>query len=224
MKKFYIAIVLLTLYLAIPNIGKTATALQYEQTAVVKISGSDLRRPPKKIKRSERLEVIDFTEKITSRMAHHFQGLKSIDLRQCDGLKKICPGAFECCRFLEGVHLPPGVLTIGARAFRNCFHLGSLNLEDCKDLRELGCNAFEGCAALVELRFPGSLEIVGKECFMYCDLLESVDFSPCVNLRLMGEPTFDFCEKLKSVMFSQRFHFGEGIFVNCPSLRVRFAV
>jgi hypothetical protein len=78
--------------------------------------------------------------------------------------------AFEGCRGLSALTLPPKVTTIYDYAFRDCTGLTALALSSM--LRYIGSDAFKSCAGLTELALPASLEHIGSDAFRGCTRLK----------------------------------------------------
>ena len=67
---------------------------------------------------------------------------------------------------VTSVVVPPGVDTIGDRAFRQCSSLTSVTLPD--SLRGIGVGAFSRCSGLTSLTLPDSLRSIGMNVFSGC--------------------------------------------------------
>ena len=74
-----------------------------------------------------------------------------------DGLEVIGRRAFEDCRSLREILIPPSVRMIEAWAFEDCLGLTTVILND--GLEEIGRRAFNGCA-FVRIDIPPSVRMI----------------------------------------------------------------
>ena len=66
------------------------------------------------------------------------------------------------------------VISIGNKAFLNCYALMSVTLPD--SLQTIGMSAFENCRALISVEIPESVTTLGSSAFKSCKALTSVKF------------------------------------------------
>ncbi len=78
--------------------------------------------------------------------------------------------ALETITFEKGSQLQ----TIGAHAFRECYHLKEIAIPE--NVTAIGIEAFESCSSLRSVKFPASLTSIGKEAFISCTALKSAEF------------------------------------------------
>ena len=83
-----------------------------------------------------------------------------------DGVKAICPFAFEDCQ-IESVTLPDSLVYIGEQAFSCCTNVASVSIP--RGVEEIGDYAFIGCVKLKDVTFMGDqLPKIGERAFPQC--------------------------------------------------------
>lgn len=83
-----------------------------------------------------------------------------------DGITVIPPTAFNSCG-LTHVHIPEGVVEIGAQAFEYNFYMNGVRLPST--LRRIGMHAFASCASVNPSTIPDKVESIGVSAFSECD-------------------------------------------------------
>ena len=92
-----------------------------------------------------------------------------------DGVMRIGEGAFEYCRYINGVTIPNSVEYIGARAFQCCINLTSISIP--RSVTGIGEFAFWECSRLARITIPSSINRVGRNAFGRVNNLKEVYFS-----------------------------------------------
>lgn len=106
-----------------------------------------------------------------------------------DHVTRIGNSAFDCCPFLEDVHIPDSVTEIGASAFQHCSSLREIDIPDsvvgigsfaflcCRRLErvcisrsveEIDLGAFDCCKSLKEMRIHASVTDIEENAFDDC--------------------------------------------------------
>lgn len=123
--------------------------------------------------------------------------------------------AFNNCRSLTTIKLPPKLSAIGIGAFCLCSNLRTVIFPE--NLLKIGEGAFANCESLVCFNLPDSIELIDKYAFTGCVDLKSVTMPGKVTTIEIA--TFKDCVSLKSVILH------EGVttiknqaFWNCQSL------
>ncbi len=121
-----------------------------------------------------------------------FKGLTSLQevSYMGDNIEFIEEEAFRDCDNLLAVHLPEGLKTIGAQAFRNCVALYCTNDNGSYDsymklpstLRRIESQAFQRCLALEDVYFNDGLEYIGRWGFAGCTKLSNVELPSSVDV------------------------------------------
>lgn len=175
-------------------------------------------------------------------LEHVFQDnddIKSFDEFQFFiGLKMVERNAFNGCKFLEHITLPPQIASIENYAFMSCKRLKKIIFPG--KLESIGEYAFSECSSLEGVSFPNSLIKLGYSAFTECKGLKHVrfnhslpltqwSFSGCVNLETVdlgdgivdiGNGTFFECKALEKVVIPPQVKsIGEDVFHNCYALR-----
>ena len=123
--------------------------------------------------------------------------------------------AFNGCKSLTRVMIPPGVTTIGDGAFMKCESLTSITIPD--SVTTIGASAFNGCESLTSVTMPSSVKNIGALMFSGCESLMSVTIPPSVEI--IGSFAFDGCKSLTSVTIpSSVKNIGAFAFERCESL------
>ena len=102
--------------------------------------------------------------------------------------------AFNGCRALTSITLPPAITSIGNYAFVSCQVLTSLALPST--LTSIGSSAFGNCYALTSIEFPNGLTSIGSSAFMNSGLT-SVTIPASVTD--IGTNPFRSCSALESI-------------------------
>ena len=104
-------------------------------------------------------------------IAHTYQDGKGI-IRFDKPVTYIGNDAFYCCRNLQSIFLPDGVVTIGDRAFSYCLSLTTITIPN--SVTEIGNWAFEGCKSLTSITIPNSVTNLHASTFTNCENLSSI--------------------------------------------------
>lgn len=137
---------------------------------------------------------------------------------EVDGLPVIgLQGTFEDNRTVRSVVLPEGLVSIGARTFRNCYSLESVNFPGT--LKTIGDFAFDGCLSLsVPVRLPDGLTGLGFFAFRSCASITAVSLPG--TLTNMGDEVFSSCPSLSAVTLKEGVsRIPSGTFFGCTSLK-----
>ncbi len=124
------------------------------------------------------------------------------------GTKSIGWYAFDGCRALEEIDIPPTVEWIGERAFANCSSLKKISLT--KSVQQIGQAAFMNCRSLEEFKIPKGVERIEAFTFSGCENLRAVEFPSSV--KCVEEKAFEFCSSLEKVTVSKWCQVEDGAF------------
>jgi hypothetical protein len=83
-----------------------------------------------------------------------------------DGLQRIGESAFNRCRSLICIIIPPSVTSIDNWAFYNCTALVEVVLHE--GLKRIGRGAFDGCRLLCHIDIPHSVTYIGENACNGC--------------------------------------------------------
>ena len=132
-------------------------------------------------------------------------GLKRVDLSECEKLETIGDSCFSNCKDLEEVILPPNLQVIGSSAFSNCPKLTVIKLPD--SVRKIELGAFNN-TGISEIILPNEI----KACELYSrklrviatnkkEVKEDLFFSACVaelvlpdEIEVFGRKCFNSAE------------------------------
>lgn len=132
------------------------------------------------------------------------------------GLQSIGSHAFQGCRSLRKILIPPGVTYIGKAAFSRC--RGLFRADFPTALEEIGPYAFLECG-LTALRLPAGVRTIGRRAFSGCAALEQVDFPPECRLEAIGTECFSDCTSLRKIALpDSALQLGDGLFSGCLAL------
>ncbi len=124
--------------------------------------------------------------------------------------------AFKDCNGLTSVDMPSSVTTVGDSAFSGCTYLTSVNLAD--GLKTIGNHAFSGCTYLTSVNLADGLKTIGNHAFSDCTSLASVNIPSSVTT--FGNYTFSNCTSLESVTLADGLKvIGSGMFNGCKALK-----
>ena len=112
-----------------------------------------------------------------------------------DGIVTIGAAAFENCKSVTEVILPPSVKTIDKYAFFGCISLKSINIPD--DAIYLGEHAFEYCENLRRIELPINFAEIDDCAFRGCLNLEYIVIPN--RIRRIGKYAFEYCRKLADI-------------------------
>lgn len=85
--------------------------------------------------------------------------------------------AFDLCRSLRWVCIPPTVKKVAIFAMQNCSSLTSVAIPS--GITEIGGAAFRGCTGLASVYVPGGVTKVGGSAFDICHGVRVYDFTGC---------------------------------------------
>jgi thioredoxin-related protein len=92
------------------------------------------------------------------------------------GVVEIPVQAFEGCRSLTQVSVPPSVKRIGGAAFADCSALERIDFIAPAGVEEIPYRAFAGCSSLTLFTVPSSVKKIGDYAFAGCSKLEMIEF------------------------------------------------
>lgn len=115
------------------------------------------------------------------------------------GIITIGEYSFDDCSNLKEVVISKTVTAIGDKAFRYCYKLTKVKFETESKLETIGLNAFAYCEKLTEITIPANVTTIGDNAFRYCSKLTKVEFEEESKLETIGEYAFDTCEKLAEI-------------------------
>ena len=126
---------------------------------------------------------------------------KGVKLKLSQSLETIGESAFEALD-VASVELPDSVISIGNRAFYNCYTLHSFTLGENSQLQSLGKDIFIGCPLdQGEIDLPDTIQDIWCDVFENGTFSEKVVFSP--NLWMLGMRAFGSnCTGLEKVFFT----------------------
>lgn len=138
-------------------------------------------------------------------------------------LMKIEDYTFSNCEVLESIDIPNNVVAIKRGAFENCSKLEYINISAESSLRKIEDYAFYGCISLKKIFLP---EMLGEVCsyeengggtFGECESLEEIDLP--ARIAYLNEAMFLNCKKLKTVIIPYNVQFLDSdLFFGCDSL------
>ncbi len=131
-----------------------------------------------------------------------------------EGTKGIASQCFsDYCSNLTSIYIPNTVITIGYRAFYNCYSLKSVTIPN--SVKTIGANAFES-SGLKSVSLSNSLTYIGNQAFFSCDL-GAVTLPG--SLLYIGKSAFTSC-KISSINIpSSVTYIGAGAFSSCEKLK-----
>ena len=103
--------------------------------------------------------------------------------------------AFRECTELNSVSIPTSVTAIGEVAFCNCSGLTSMTIPN--SVSSIADYTFAGCSGLTEVNIPESVTSLGKSAFSDCKNLTSITIPESVSV--IGERAFYYCIGLTSI-------------------------
>ncbi len=154
-----------------------------------------------------------------------------------EGVKVICPLAFDGCKNLTNVTLPSSLTLLGSGSFQNCKSLTSITIP--AGVNKIYNSVFSGCNNLTTVSVSGALNKIYGSAFRGCesltaitipegtDCIESYTFSTCRSLTdvkipdsvlRIDEYAFYRCRGLKSITIPQGvLNIGSHAFDQCLS-------
>ena len=132
-----------------------------------------------------------------------------------DGVKSICPYAFNRCEGITKIHIPDGLTYIGEYAFQSC--TGITELTFGKSLKEIDDGAFSGCTGITSIKLPNSLIRINDFAFSNCTALTDIAFGS--SLKIINDYAFSYCSALTEVVIPKNVTYvGRGAFGYQPAL------
>lgn len=87
--------------------------------------------------------------------------------------KRICEGAFKCCKKLKKITIPDSVLFFENEVFSGCSKLTDIKISN--KIASIGKLCFEDCIEMEKIKIPSEYYIyVDKKCFQNCTSLTKV--------------------------------------------------
>lgn len=131
-------------------------------------------------------------------------------------VKTLCEKLFSGMQSLTVVNLSH-VMTIGKKAFSECYRLRTLNLGD--QLDSIGESAFSDCYALTNLSFPSTIRTIANSAFEDCSSVTSISFPSDCNLENIGVSAFNGCSALTAFKCPNTVtNIGSSAFKDCRKL------
>ena len=147
---------------------------------------------------------------------HGNNDIKSFDeLQYFIGLELIGRSAFNKCKGLEHITLPPQITRIENYAFLSCVKLKEIKFPN--HLEVIGEYSFSECNSLEEVSFPNSLIGLGNCAFSDCKGLKHVCFNHSIPVTRWS---FSGCENVETIDLGDRMDdIGNGSFFDCKALK-----
>lgn len=147
---------------------------------------------------------------------HGNNDIKSFDeFQYFIGLELIGRSAFNKCKGLERIKLPPQITRIENYAFLSCANLKKIEFPS--HLEVIGEYSFSECNSLEEVNFPNSLMKMGFSAFADCKGLKHIRFNHSIPVTRWA---FSGCENLLTLDLGDRMDdIGNGSFFECKNLR-----
>ena len=94
-----------------------------------------------------------------------FSNLVTLDLSNCENLKKIKEFAFKDAYSLQDIKFPTSLKKIKSGSFENCTSLMKLDLSYLLKISEIPCDFLKKSWALKEIIFPPNIRKIGTRSF-----------------------------------------------------------
>lgn len=131
------------------------------------------------------------------------------------GLEIVGRSAFNKCKGLEHITLPPQITRIENYAFLSCVKLKEIKFPN--HLEVIGEYSFSECSSLEEVSLPNSLIKLGNSAFSDCKGLKRIRFNHSISVPLW---CFSGCENVETVDLGDRMDdIGNGSFFECKALK-----
>jgi len=115
------------------------------------------------------------------------------------GVLEIGSSAFYGLVKVIGVNIGPSVVTIGLRAFSNCYGITDLSFGTNNALTTIGERAFFQCTSITSpLIIPNSVTSIGYAAFYQCSGITDLSFGTNNALTTIGSYAFQYCESITS--------------------------
>ena len=140
-----------------------------------------------------------------------FAGCTALKTVNISSLKNISDCLFENCTALNRVVTSADLVSVGAKAFKNCSNLASIILSSAW----LGSEAFYGCSKLEQINIP-NVESLGNNTFNGCINLNEINIP---NVKSLGNNTFKGCSALKKANILACESISDSVFKDCAALQ-----
>lgn len=122
--------------------------------------------------------------------------------------------AFESCRDVTAVTLPPSIKEISEKAF---WYTNITTITLPNGLEKVGNSVFSGCKSLSSITFPNTVTQIGDHCLSNCESLTMANLSAALLEIPLG--LFNKCKKLESIIIPNSVKkIGGCAFSHCTSL------
>lgn len=122
--------------------------------------------------------------------------------------------AFESCRDVTAVTLPPSIKEISERGFA---YTGITTITLPDGLEKVGNSAFGGCKSLSSITFPNTVTQIGDHCLAHCEFLSMANLPSSIVEIPLG--LFSECKKLETIIIPNSVKtIGGYAFSHCTSL------
>lgn len=130
----------------------------------------------------------------------------------CYGLTSIESSAFNWCKSLSCINLPPSLNSIGEVSFAHCA-LKEITIPE--KVESVGQDCFWLCQSLKKVEWNAAADIP-KECFLYCEELQNVVISG--GVKMLGESCFGGVGLTSLVLPKSVSHIVGKIFKSCVNI------
>ena len=133
-----------------------------------------------------------------------------------DSLLEIGESAFEYCKNLKEINIPPRVSQIRRRTFLCCELLESIDLPS--HIFQIGEEAFSYCKSIKRFIIPSQVSDINKNTFSYCKSL--IDIKLHGSIKTIGSGAFQECGSLLGIKLPSGISsLAYDLFRGCSSLR-----
>lgn len=134
--------------------------------------------------------------------------------------------AFEYCREIKNLYLPPTLKEIGMYAFCGCTSLATISMPSNEQNLTLGSSVFSSCTSLTSISLPESVKTIPAGCFSGCRSLTSIKLPEkleTIEGRWIGSDwdkgAFGGCISLSSITLPKNItYIGDCAFYRCENL------
>ncbi len=131
----------------------------------------------------------------------------------------ISQSAFEKCRNITEIIVPPSVTSISSSAFRDT-GIEKITISD-NTISYISAYLFYDCWQLADMKIPEGVDIIDNNAFRQCINLETVQFPS--TLEIIGNRAFQDCWSLTNVVLPNRITTIDGMaFYNCETLQTLY--
>ena len=125
--------------------------------------------------------------------------LEKVIFEKDSTLSDIGKYAFQRCKSLKEISLPPFISSIKRGCFAGCEKLTKISIPD--KVNEIDCFAFNGCTSLAEIKLPFNLFLINKCAFKNCQSLKEIVIPE--NVTIIENYAFYGCKSLsQAIVFS----------------------